>query len=122
MPPAARMNDKHTCPVPGHGVNVIVMAEDTVLVAHRGAARVGDRDACGAAIVAGEPTVLIGYRDAARMGDPTEHGGRLITGCPTVLIGSNPQMDTLRTDKPFCEECDRKRREREARRKRGRSP
>lgn len=55
------------------------------------------------------------------MGDPTSHGGRIAKGCPTVLIGSSPQADTLRTNKPFCEECERKKREREEQRKRGRS-
>jgi hypothetical protein len=44
-----------------------------------------------------------------------------MTGCPTVLIGSSPQMETLRVDDPFCEECAEKQKQREERRKRGRS-
>jgi uncharacterized Zn-binding protein involved in type VI secretion len=119
MPPAARITDKHACT--GHPINMIVQGEETVIVGHQHQARVGDLEGCGAAVAMGEPTVIIGHRDAARKGDPTNHGGRIITGCPTVLIGSNPQMDTLRTDKPFCEECERKKREREERRKRGRA-
>lgn len=118
MPPAARITDMHACS--GHVPNIIVNGEGTVIVGHQPQARVGDFEGCGAAIAMGEPTVIIGYKDAARKGDPTNHGGKIMTGCPTVLIGSNPQMETLRTDKPFCEECERKRKEREERRKRGR--
>ena len=46
-------------------------------------------------------------QDAARLGDPTVHGGKLVAGCPTVIIGSSNQAETLKTDKPFCEECER---------------
>ncbi|MGK3961297.1 PAAR domain-containing protein [Sorangium sp. So ce118] len=120
MPPSARISDKHACPVPGHAVNAIVTGEGTVIVGNMPQSRVGDVEACGAAIAAGEPTVIIGYRDAARKGDPTNHGGTIVTGCPTVLIGSNPQMDTLRVDVPFAEECEQKKQAREERRKRGR--
>jgi uncharacterized Zn-binding protein involved in type VI secretion len=118
MPPAARISDKHACT--GHPVNAIVTGEGTVIVGSMPQSRVGDTEACGAAIAAGEPTVIIGYKDAARKGDPTNHGGTIITGCPTVLIGSNPQMDTLRVDDPFCEECEGKAKAREERHKRGR--
>lgn len=120
MPPAARITDKHACPIPGHAVNMIVTGEETVIVAYLPQARVSDKEVCGAAIAVGESTVIIGYKDAARKGDPTNHGGVIVTGCPTVLIGSNPQAETLRTDKPFCEECERKKREQAERRKRGR--
>lgn len=128
MPPAARITDLHTCPKvnPGpvpHVGGQVIGGEGTVLIGNQPAARAGDSAQCVPAvdtISAGEPTVLIGYQDAARMGDPTSHGGRIAKGCPTVLIGSSPQSDTLRTDKPFCEECERKKREREERRKRGR--
>ncbi|KYF84494.1 hypothetical protein BE17_52980 [Sorangium cellulosum] len=126
MPPAARITDMHTCPKvePGpvpHVGGLVLAGEGTVLIGFQPAARVGDSAMCVPAIdsiSAGEPTVLIGYKDAARMGDPTSHGGVIVKGCPTVLIGSNPQAETLRTDKPFCEDCERKRKEREARRKR----
>lgn len=120
MPPAARIGDKHSCPIPGHAINAIVQGEETVIVGFMPQSRVGDMEACGAAIARGEPTVIIGNRDAARRGDPTVHGGKIVSGCPTVLIGSNPQAETLKTDKPFCEECERKRKEREEQRKRGR--
>ena len=66
----------------------------------------------------GCPTVLIGGMPAARMGDPTSHGGVIVAGCPTVIIGSSAQAETLKTDEPFCEECERKRKEREARQER----
>ena len=66
----------------------------------------------------GEPSVVIGNQDSARYGDPTVHGGKLVAGCPTVIIGSSAQAEALKTDKPFCEECERKRKEREAAEKR----
>lgn len=129
MPPAARISDHHTCPKaePGpvpHVGGPVAVGEATVLIGFQPAARVGDKLVCVGppdAISGGEPSVLIGGKDAARLGDPTSHGGVVVVGCPTVLIGSSPQAETLRTDKPFCEECERKRREREARRKRGKA-
>lgn len=90
-----------------------------MIIGFQPAARVSDSEACGDAISKGEPTVLIGYKDAARKGDPTEHGGKIAQGCPTVLIGSRCQGETLKTDKPFCEDCDRAERERAAKRRRG---
>jgi len=128
MPPAARITDLHACPLvnPGpvpHVGGPVTAGEGTVLIGYQPAARVGDSAKCVPAtdsIAAGEPSVLIGYKDAARQGDPTTHGGVIIKGCPTVIIGSSTQSDTLRTNKPFCEDCERKRKEREAKQKRGR--
>lgn len=126
MPLAARITDMHTCPKvePGpvpHVGGPTVSGEPTVLIGFMPAARVGDALICVGppdAIKSGEPTVLIGHKDAARLGDPTHHGGLVVAGCPTVIIGSSPQAEALRTDKPFCEECERKRKEREARKRR----
>ena len=33
---------------------------------------------------------------------------RIVMGCMSVNIGSSPQAETLRTDEPFCEECERR--------------
>ena len=88
--------------------------EMTVLIGFMPAARKGDMLVCVGlpdTISQGEPTVLIGNKDAARIGDSTEHGGVLVVGCPTVLIGSSAQAEALQTDKPFCEECGKKRKE-----------
>lgn len=119
MPPASRITDNHACPV--HGATPVAFGDRTVLIGYMPAARVGDVLACVPpdVIVDGEPTVIIGDRDAARVGDATAHGGRLVQGCPTVLIGSSPQAETLRTDEPFCEECEAKKKAREARRRQG---
>lgn len=126
MPPAARITDFHTCPMvePGpvpHVGGPVIVGEVTVLIGYMPAARVTDKLVCVGppdSISKGEPTVLIGNKDAARIGDPTSHGGIVVKGCPTVLIGSSAQAETLRTDKPFCEECERKRKEQEAAAKR----
>lgn len=121
MPPAARITDFHACPKvePGpkpHVGGPVRTGESTVIIGYQRAARVTDKLICLGpldAVARGEPTVVIGDQDAARLGDPTEHGGRIMKGCPTVIIGSNNQTEALRTDKPFCEECEKKRRERE---------
>jgi uncharacterized Zn-binding protein involved in type VI secretion len=118
----------HNCPkvepgpVPHVGGPVLPAGEPTVLIGFMPAARKGDALTCVGPpdkISQGEPTVLIGNKDAARIGDSTEHGGILVVGCPTVLIGSSAQAETLKTDKPFCEECERKRKERERKQQRG---
>jgi PAAR motif len=98
----------------------VAAGEATVLIGYLPAARVGDRAVCIGppdSVKQGEPSVLIGNKDAARLGDPMSHGGVIVAGCPTVLIGSSTQADTLKTDKPFCEECEKKRKERERRKK-----
>ena len=125
MPLAARIADNHVCPKvePGpvpHVGGPVLSGEPTVLIGYRPAARVGDKLVCVGppdSISKGEPTVVIGNKDAARLGDPTSHGGRVVQGCMTVSIGSSPQAETLRTDEPFCEECEAKKKAREARRK-----
>jgi uncharacterized Zn-binding protein involved in type VI secretion len=117
MPPAARISDLHTCPLPNHVGGPVVVGETTVLIGYMPAARVGDQLICALgpdSVARGEDTVLIGSSPAARIGDPTNHGGKIVVGCPTVIIGSVAQVATLKTDRPFCEECERKRRQREA--------
>jgi uncharacterized Zn-binding protein involved in type VI secretion len=114
MPPAARITDAHTCPV--HGGGPVITGEGTVFIGYMPAARVGDTLVCPPAvdvIRAGEPSVIIGYKDAARIGDPTTHNGVIAMGCPSVIIGSSPQAQVLRTDKPFCEECEKAKQEQE---------
>ena len=126
MPPAARITDNHTCPKvePGpvpHVGGPAISGESTVIIGFQLAARVGDHLICCGppdTISKGEPSVVIGHQDSARYGDPTVHGGKLVQGCPTVIIGSSNQAEALKTDKPFCEECERKRKEREAAEKR----
>ena len=127
MPAAARITDHHVCPKvePGpvpHVGGPVLAGDPTVIIGHQPAARAGDEAACVPAIdsiAGGEPSVIIGDKEAARLGDPMSHGGKIVAGCPTVIIGSSPQAETLRTDKPFCEECERKRKERDSRRRRG---
>lgn len=123
MPPAARITDGHLCPA--HGGGPVISGELTVLIGNMPAARQGDTLTCVGPpdkIMMGEPSVLIGKKPAARIGDPTVHQGKVAMGCMTVIIGSSPQAETLRTNEPFCEECERKKKEREARRRKGKGP
>ena len=126
MPLAARISDMHVCPKvePGpvpHVGGPTVSGEPTVLIGFMPAARVGDSLVCVGppdSIKAGDSTVIIGNKDAARLGDPTSHGGVVVAGCPTVIIGTSPQAEALQTNQPFCEECERAKKEREAKKKR----
>lgn len=97
MPPAARISDKHTCPlsssgifpVPHEGGPIIGPSEPTVIIGGMPAAVQGDAALCVGdtdSIVIGSSTVLIGGKPAARVGDSTAHGGQIISGCVTVLI------------------------------------
>ncbi|HRI64983.1 MAG TPA: PAAR domain-containing protein [Polyangium sp.] len=121
MPAAARITDMHTCPMvePGpkpHVGGPVSSGEVTVIIGYQPAARVGDSLICvgpSDKVAAGEATVIIGNKEAARMGDPTTHGGRIVLGHPTVLIGSTPQTESLATNLPFCEECEKARKEME---------
>jgi uncharacterized Zn-binding protein involved in type VI secretion len=118
MPPAARISDAHTCPLPTHVGGPIATGCGTVLIGHLLAARVGDTAVCATApdtISRGASSVLIGYMEAARLGDPTVHGGVIVAGCPTVLIGTSAQAVTLAAaaavGTPFCEECEKAKRQ-----------
>lgn len=113
MPAAARITDLHTCPE--HAGGPVSSGCSTVIIGNEKAARVGDKAVCGPvldSIADGESTVIIGYKAAARIGDPTLHGGLVSKGCPTVIIGGSTQ--SLRTDKPICEECEAKKKQLEA--------
>jgi uncharacterized Zn-binding protein involved in type VI secretion len=122
MPPAARITDNHICPKvePGpvpHVGGPVVTGEPTVLIGFMPAARIGDTLICVGppdAISAGSSNVIIGNKEAARLGDSCNHGGKIVMGCPTVNIGTSPQAETTRTDEPFCEECERAKKELEA--------
>lgn len=94
MPPAARANDMHVCPlvtgaVPHVGGPALLGAM-TVMIGGMPALRVGDLLTCTGppdSVVAGSGSVLIAGMPAARLGDSTAHGGSLVIGCFTVMIG-----------------------------------
>jgi uncharacterized Zn-binding protein involved in type VI secretion len=126
MPCAARITDFHTCPkvnpgpVPHVGGPEISGSPD-VITGFLPQGRVGDSLICVPAIdkvKQGSSNVLVNNREAARIGDPTAHGGVIVTGCPTVIIGESSQSFTLRSaaasGTPFCEECEKAKREQEA--------
>src|SRR6056297_4194723 len=98
MPPAARINDMHVCPmqtpgvppIPHVGGPILPPGCPTVLIGGQPAARMGDMATCTGppdTIAQGSATVIIGGQPAARMGDITAHGGSIVAGCPTVIIG-----------------------------------
>lgn len=121
--PAARLTDKHTCPLvepgpkPHLGGPIMGPGVPTVLIGNLPAAVMGDQAACAGvpdAISGGSATVLIGNRPAARMGDPTAHGGTIVQGLSTVLIGDRGTAaagpgDVFRaaagSGRSFCELC-----------------
>ncbi|MFT5559506.1 MAG: putative Zn-binding protein involved in type VI secretion [Sphingobacteriales bacterium] len=97
MPPAARANDMHLCPmmtpapVPiPHVGGPLLPLPTTVLIGNMPAATLGQPCICVGppdSVVKGSATVLISNKPAARMGDTTAHGGAILMGMPTVLIG-----------------------------------
>ena len=48
----ARMGDKTTCPLPGHGSNPIAEGDRITIVDGKPVARHGDKTACGATLIA----------------------------------------------------------------------
>ncbi|HEY0138298.1 MAG TPA: PAAR domain-containing protein [Nannocystis sp.] len=131
MPDAARISDFHVCPKvePGpvpHVGGPIFSGSANVIIGFLPAAREGDSIVCFPIgptdqIKQGSASVLINGRPAARRSDPGSHisGDLIAAGCPTVVIGDSNQAFTFRAaarrGTPFCEECERKRREMEDR-------
>lgn len=59
--PIARVGDKVTCPVNGHGgMTVIVTGDPTCLIDGKPAARHGDKTACGATLIASQTLATTG--------------------------------------------------------------
>jgi uncharacterized Zn-binding protein involved in type VI secretion len=98
MPPAARLNDSHVCPMVAPGAppvphvsgRIIGPGVPTVQIEGLPAAVLGDSCLCDGpldSIVTGSATVMIGGKPAARVGDRTAHGGSIVSGAPTVMIG-----------------------------------
>jgi uncharacterized Zn-binding protein involved in type VI secretion len=99
MPPAARLNDNHICPmqtpavvpIPHVGGPIMGPGVPNVLIEGMPAAVVGDVCICvgpPSTISKGSAGVLIAGRAAARVGDMTAHGGMIAPpGAPTVMIG-----------------------------------
>jgi uncharacterized Zn-binding protein involved in type VI secretion len=50
----ARMGDKTSCPLPGHGSNPIAAGDATCIVDGKPVARHGDPTACGAKLIASQ--------------------------------------------------------------------
>ena len=99
MPPAARVNDNHICPmqtpavvpIPHVGGPIVGPGVPNVLIEGMPASVVGDICICvgpPSAVSMGSTGVLIAGRAAARVADPTAHGGTILPpGAPTVIIG-----------------------------------
>lgn len=127
MPDAARISDFHVCPKvePGpvpHVGGPIFSGSADVIIGFLPAARQGDSVVCfpvgpSDKIKQGSATVLINHRQAARRTDPAVHtgGDLIVAGCPSVIIGDSTQSFTMRVaarqGTPFCQDCERKRRE-----------
>ena len=84
MKPAARLTDKHVCPI--HGTNAIVSVSTASTCDGLPLARVGDMTACGATILVGSPVTIVDNKPVAHIGSPTSHGGTIITGSPKMLV------------------------------------
>lgn len=54
----ARMGDKTSCPIPGHGTSPIVSGDQTFIVDGKPVARHGDKTGCGATLIAGQQNTI----------------------------------------------------------------
>ncbi len=79
----ARMGDKVTCPIPGHGTNPIVSGDPTFIVDGQPVAREGDKTACGATLI---PSQLV----------TTVSNGSASSGSPKVA--ERPTTDNQRAE------------------------
>lgn len=58
--PIARVGDKVTCPIPGHGTTVIVEGDPTMILDGKPVARHGDKCACGAVLISSQVVSTVG--------------------------------------------------------------
>ena len=98
MPPVARQDDLHICPMvdPPPRNNPHLVGEitgpcaSTVFVDNRPIALVDDQVACRftarATIISGSPTVFCENKAVVRVGDVSDHGGVVFTGSAKVMI------------------------------------
>lgn len=69
--PIARMGDKVTCPIKGHGgVTTIISGDHTNTIDGMPAARHGDKTACGATLISSQTLVTTGGPDGGIKGTP----------------------------------------------------
>jgi len=54
----ARVGDKTSCPIKGHGTNPIVSGDATMIVDGKPVARNGDKTSCGAVLIASQPNTI----------------------------------------------------------------
>jgi uncharacterized Zn-binding protein involved in type VI secretion len=106
MPPAAKLNDMHLCPmqtpavvpIPHVGGPVLGPGIPTVLFEGQPAIVVGDACICVGPpdfVQNGSSGVTAMGRAVARLGDPTQHGGALMgPGCLTVIVGEIGSANT----------------------------
>jgi len=69
--PAARLGDLHSCPNPGHTINVVCSGYSNILINGRPGAAVGEFCVCGASITSGSSTVLYGREQGSSGADET---------------------------------------------------
>ena len=55
--PIATIGSLHSCPVKGHGVNIVVTGSGLVRAANVPVATIGSLCSCGAIIISGPPTI-----------------------------------------------------------------
>lgn len=81
--PIARVGDKVTCPIPGHGTTVIVEGDPTMILDGKPVARHGDKCACGAVLISSQVVSSIGSGgDGGNSGsavsrDSPQHGAQV---------------------------------------------
>ncbi|MDE2000049.1 MAG: PAAR domain-containing protein, partial [Burkholderiales bacterium] len=93
--PIARVGDKVTCPIPGHGTTVIVEGDPTMILDGKPVARHGDKCACGAVLISSQVVSSIdsGGGSASRSSSPNATASAPSTATTAKSASASSQTD-----------------------------
>lgn len=105
--PIARVGDKVTCPIPGHGTTVIVEGDPTMILDGKPVARHGDKCACGAVLISSQVVSSIdsGGGSASRSSSPNATASAPSTATTAKSASASSQTDQEEHDHRFALTC-----------------
>lgn len=101
--PIARVGDKVTCPIPGHGTTVIVEGDPTMILDGKPVARHGDKCACGAVLISSQVVSSIGAGGGGSAGATTPKANQT-SPSPTETAPTTP-LSSSTVDQGNAEEA-----------------
>lgn len=111
--PIARVGDKVTCPIPGHGTTVIVEGDPTMILDGKPVARHGDKCACGAVLISSQVVSSIGSSgggggssgSASPTSSSSNNGAAAAPASTVASNPSSPSTDQQEHDHRFALTC-----------------